>query len=75
MSKISAQVRADQPNAQPPRYFRATVESFDPFVTGKPLTLNLEMMQWQAAQLFWVNSVCTATVSPVRLVEPSPPLP
>lgn len=44
VSKISAQVRADQPDAQTGRNFRATVVSFDPFVTGKPLTLNLEMM-------------------------------
>ena len=43
-SKITAQVRADQPDAPPARYFRGAVESFDPFVTGKPLTLNLEMI-------------------------------
>lgn len=51
-SKISAQVRAeqpetrraDQPEAQSVKHFRARVESFDPFVTGKPLTLNAEMM-------------------------------
>lgn len=44
VTKISAQVQADQLDAQPGRHFRATVESFDPFVTGKPLTLNLEMI-------------------------------
>jgi len=43
-SKITAQVRADQPDAAPARHFRAAVESFDPFVTGKSLTLNLEMI-------------------------------
>jgi len=50
VSKVSAQVRADQPDAQPARRFRATVESFDPFVTGKPLTLNLEMIVIDASQ-------------------------
>jgi len=50
VSKLSAQVRADQPNAQPARSFRATVESFDPFVTGKPLTLNLEMIVIDASR-------------------------
>jgi len=49
-SKISAQVRADQPDLQPARYFRATVQSFDPFVTGKPLTLNLEMIVIDASR-------------------------
>lgn len=49
-SKISAQVRADQPEAQPTRHFRATVQSFDPFVTGKPLTLNLEMIVIDASR-------------------------
>ncbi len=44
ISKISAQVRADQPEAAPVRHFRATAEIVDAFVTGKPLTLNVEMM-------------------------------
>ena len=43
-SKITAQVRADQPDSPPTRNFSATVASFDAFVTGKPLTLNLEMI-------------------------------
>lgn len=43
-SKISAQVRAEPPKAEPARHFRATVEIVDAFVTGKPLTLNVEMM-------------------------------
>jgi len=43
-SKITAQVRADQPDAPPIRNFSCTVASFDPFVTGKSLTLNLEMI-------------------------------
>jgi len=44
VAKISAQVRPDQPDAKPARHFRGTVASFDPFVTGKPLTLNMEMI-------------------------------
>ncbi len=43
-SKITAQVRPVQPDAPPTRSFSATVASFDPFVTGKPLTLNFEML-------------------------------
>ena len=49
-SKITAQVRADQPDAPPTRNFRATVASFDAFVTGKPLTLNLEMIVIDASR-------------------------
>jgi len=44
VSKISAQVRSDKQDKPPARFFRATVASFDPFVTGKPLTLNMEMI-------------------------------
>lgn len=44
LSKISAQVKDEQGSAPSVRHFVAKVESFDPFVTGKPLTLNLEMM-------------------------------
>lgn len=44
VTKISAKVRAGKPDAQPTGHFEATVESFDPFVTGKPLTLYLEMI-------------------------------
>lgn len=43
-SKISAQVRAEQPEGQGARHFRGTVDVVDAFVTGKPLTLNVEMM-------------------------------
>lgn len=43
-SKISSQVRAEQTETQGARHFRGTVETIDAFVTGKPLTLNVEMM-------------------------------
>ena len=49
-SKISAQVRDEPPKDKLARHFRATVESFDPFTTGKPLTLNVEMMVIDASQ-------------------------
>lgn len=51
--KISAQVRADQPEQpeeQRARSYHATIESFDPFVTGKPLKLNLEMIVIDASR-------------------------
>jgi hypothetical protein len=44
VSKISAQVRADRPDAQPARSLLATVEGIDAFVSRKPLTLNLKMI-------------------------------
>lgn len=44
VTKISAKVNADKSGAQPAGQFKATVESFDPFVTGKPITLHLEMV-------------------------------
>ena len=43
-SKISARVREDHFEAQYARHFNVTLESFDPFVTGKPLTLHLEIL-------------------------------
>ena len=43
-SKIRAQIRADQPDAPKVRNFSGSVASYDPFVTGKPLTLNFEMI-------------------------------
>lgn len=43
-SKISAKVREDRFEAHLARHFHATLESFDPFVTGKPITLHLEML-------------------------------
>lgn len=50
VSKISAQVRSGQTDTPTVRHFHATVASFDPFVTGKPLTLNLEMMVIKVSQ-------------------------
>ncbi len=44
VSKITAVVREDHYEAQHARHFSATLESFDPFVTGKPLTLHLQML-------------------------------
>lgn len=44
VSKVSAQVQAVQSDVQSGKGFHATIESFDPFVTGKPLKLNLEMI-------------------------------
>ena len=44
LSKISAKVQADQAGAKGAKQFRAAVETFDPFVTGKPLTLHMEMV-------------------------------
>ncbi len=49
-SKISAQVRADQTEDKSARQFRATAEIVDAFVTGKPLTLNVEMMVIDVSQ-------------------------
>ena len=43
-SKISAVVQEDHFEAQRARHFRITLSSFDPFVTGKPLMLNLEIL-------------------------------
>lgn len=43
-SRISAKVKEDHFEAHHARHFHATLESFDPFVTGKPLTLYLEML-------------------------------
>ena len=50
VSKISAVVREDHYEAPQSRHFRVTLESFDPFVTGKPLTLHLEMIVVKASQ-------------------------
>ncbi len=43
-SKISALVREDHFEARRARHFQITLSSFDPFVTGKPITLNLELI-------------------------------
>ena len=43
-SKISAKVSEDHFEAEHARHFHVTLQSFDPFVTGKPLTLNLEIL-------------------------------
>ena len=43
-SKISATVREDHYEAQHSRHFTVTLDSYDPFVTGKRLKLRLEML-------------------------------
>ena len=43
-SKILATVRENHYEAPQSRDFRVVLDSFDPFVTGKPLKLNLEML-------------------------------
>lgn len=44
VSKISATVQEDHYEAEHSRHFTVTLDSFDPFVTGKPLMLHLEMV-------------------------------
>lgn len=44
VSKISAVVREDHYEAPRSRHFRVTLDSFDPFVTGKPIKLFLELI-------------------------------
>ena len=43
-SKISAKVHEDHFESPGARHFHMTLESFDPFVTGKALTLHLEII-------------------------------
>ena len=43
-SKVSAEVREDHFEAKDLRHFTATLDSFDPFVTGGPLKLHLEII-------------------------------
>ena len=43
-SKILSTVAEDHYEAKDSRHFTVTLESYDPFVTGKPLKLHLEML-------------------------------
>ena len=43
-SKISAKVREDHYEARDSRHFTVLLDSFDPFVTGKAITLHLKML-------------------------------
>jgi len=43
-SKIVAEVREDHYESPAARHFTVTLHSYDPFVTGKPLTLHLELL-------------------------------
>ena len=47
VSKVSADVREDHYEAKDLRHFTATLDSFDPFVTGGPLKLNMEIILHQ----------------------------
>ena len=44
VSKISATVREDHYEAPRSRHFSVMLDSYDPFVTGKPLKLRLELL-------------------------------
>ena len=44
VSKISATVHEDHYETKSSRHFTVTLDSYDPFVTGKPLKLRLEML-------------------------------
>jgi len=50
ISKIKSDVGEDHFEAPRSRHFHAKLESFDPFVTGKPITLNLEILVVQATK-------------------------
>ncbi len=60
-SKISATVREDHYEAKNSRHFTVTLDSYDPFVTGKPLKLRLEMLLVRKAEN---DHRVFATVSP-----------
>jgi len=49
-SKISATVREDHYETKSSRHFTVTLDSYDPFVTGKPLKLRLEMLVVKRSQ-------------------------
>ena len=66
-SKISAKVREDHFEAYRARHFNVTLESFDPFVTGKPLTLHLEIL---TLNLGPTDQRLFAAVSPKSTNEP-----
>lgn len=42
--KITATVKEDHYEAPRSRHFHATLQSYDPFVTGRPITLHLEIL-------------------------------
>lgn len=60
-SKITGTVTADDDDGRRGRRFRATLNSFDPFVTGEPLTLHLELV---ALKLATHDNRIYASVSP-----------
>lgn len=66
-SKIEADVGEDHYEAPHSRHFHAKLESFDPFVTGKPLTLHLEILVVQATKS---DHRIFAAVSPKPINDP-----
>ena len=67
VTKISAAVREDHYEAQSSRHFRVTLDSFDPFVTGKPLKLYLEVLVVETSA---DDHRIIAAVSPQRVDSP-----
>ena len=67
VSKISATVRKDGEGDRGSRPFRVTLDSFDPFVTGKPLKLNLEILVVDKSR---TDHRIFAAVSPKPLESP-----
>ncbi len=43
-AKITATVKEDHYEAPSSRHFHASIESYDPFVTGRPITLHLDIL-------------------------------
>lgn len=67
VAKISAAVRVEHAETQHARFFRATLDSFDPFVTGKPIKLHLEMVVADVSQ---TDHRIFAAVSPAPTQSP-----
>ena len=67
VSKVSAIVREDHYEARNFRHFRATLDSYDPFVTGKPLTLHLEILAYEPGR---TDHRIFAAVSPKATESP-----
>jgi hypothetical protein len=67
LGKVKAVVREDHYEAPSARHFSIAMDSFDPFVTGKPLRLNLEMITIDAGPS---DHRIFAAVSPKPLDDP-----
>jgi len=66
-AKIKADVGEDHFEAPRSRHFHAVLESFDPFVTGKPLTLHMEILVVQPTK---TDQRIFAAVSPKPIDDP-----